>query len=157
MTWTRYPARVLPLISIVAALTFGCARARGSDESAAAPSPTPSPPSASTVTSDEIARQPTVSLERLLAGRIAGVRVTHAAGGGISVQIRGPTSLSLSTAPLYVVDGVSITPGPGGTLSWLNPHDIASIEVLKDAASTAMYGVRGGNGVIVIKTKRPDQ
>jgi len=63
----------------------------------------------------------------------------------------------LSNEPLFVVDGVPIAPGPGGTLSWLNPHDIASIEVLKDAASLAMYGVRGGNGVIVIKTKRSDQ
>ncbi len=56
-----------------------------------------------------------------------------------------------------MVDGFPIKPGPNGTLSWLNPHDIASIEVLKDAASTAMYGVRGSNGVIVIKTKRADQ
>jgi TonB-dependent SusC/RagA subfamily outer membrane receptor len=83
--------------------------------------------------------------------------VTRAPGGGVSVQIRGRSSFSLSNEPLFVVDGVPITPGPHGTLSWLNPHDIASIEVLKDAASTAMYGVRGSNGVIVIKTKRSDQ
>lgn len=154
---TSSPSRVLLPIIILAALILGCARARGSDESVAALSPTPSRVSTSTVTSDEIARQPTVPLEQLLAGRIAGVRVTQAAGGGISVQIRGPASLLLSTAPLYVVDGVSITPGPNGTLSWLNPHDIESIELLKDAASTAIYGVRGANGVIVIKTKRSDQ
>src|SRR6266480_1019467 len=76
-------------------------------------------------------------------------------GGGIAVQIRGPTSLSLSNAPLYVVDGVPIKPGPNGTLSWINPNDIASIEVVKDPAGTAMYGVRGANGVIIITTKRP--
>jgi TonB-dependent starch-binding outer membrane protein SusC len=155
MTWTRYPAHVLLPIVIVAALFLGCARARGSDESAAAPSPNPSSPSA--VTSDEIARQPTVPLEQLLAGRVAGVQVTRAPGGGISIQIRGQSSFVLSKEPLFVVDGIPITPGPYGTLSWLNPHDVASIEVLKDAASTAMYGVRGGNGVIVIKTKRADQ
>jgi TonB-dependent SusC/RagA subfamily outer membrane receptor len=105
------------------------------------------------VTSDEIARQPTVSLEQLLAGRIAGVTVTAAPGGGISVRIGGPKSFLLSSEPLYVIDGVPIEAGPNGTLSWLNPHDVASIEVLKDAASTAIYGVRGANGVIVIKTK----
>jgi TonB-dependent SusC/RagA subfamily outer membrane receptor len=109
------------------------------------------------VTADDIARQPTVSLEQLIAGRVAGVRVTRAPGGGISLQIRGRSSFVLSDEPLFVVDGVPIKPGPNGALSWLNPHDIASIEVLKDPASTAMYGVRGGNGVIVIKTKRSDQ
>jgi len=109
------------------------------------------------VTAEDIARQPTVPLEQLIAGRVAGVRVTRAPGGGISIQIRGQSSFSLSNEPLFVVDGVPITPGPNGTLSWLNPHDVASIEVLKDAVSTAMYGVRGSNGVIVIKTKRSDQ
>jgi iron complex outermembrane receptor protein len=94
-----------------------------------------------------------VSLEQLLAGRIAGVMVTRAPGGGISVLIHGPSSFFLTDEPLYVVDGVPIEPGRGGTLTWLNPQDIASIEVLKDAPSTAIYGVRGANGVIVIKTK----
>jgi TonB-dependent SusC/RagA subfamily outer membrane receptor len=56
---------------------------------------------------------------------------------------------------LYVIDGVPITPGPGGSLSGINPSDIASIEVLKDAVSTTMYGSRGANGVILIKTKKP--
>lgn len=142
---TSSSSRVLLLAGIIAA----CAPAK-TDRA-------PAPPSPTTVTSDEIARQPAVSLEQLLAGRIAGVTVSRASGGGISVQIRGPSSFLLSNEPLVVVDGVPIAPGPGGTLSWLNPHDIASIEVLKDAASMAMYGVRGGNGVIVIKTKRSDQ
>jgi TonB-dependent SusC/RagA subfamily outer membrane receptor len=142
---TSSPSRVLLLAGIIVA----CAPVKADRA--------PSPPSPSTVTADEIARQPTVSLEQLIAGRVAGVRVTRAPGGGISVQIRGRSSFLLSDEPLFVVDGVPIRPGPNGPLSWLNPHDIASIEVLKDAASTAMYGVRGGNGVIVIKTKRPDQ
>ena len=149
---TSCPSRVLPAAVLVATIA---ACAHGQRE--AGQTPAPPPPSPLTVTSDDIARQPGMSLEQLLAGRIAGVRVTRAPGGGIAVQIRGPTSLSLSNAPLYVVDGVPITPGPNGTLSWLNPHDVASIEVLKDAVSTAMYGVRGSNGVIVIKTKRSDQ
>ncbi len=148
MTW--YPTRVLLPVGIVAGLIVGCAHGRA----AAPPQPQPS---SSTVTADDIARQPTVPLEHLIAGRVAGVRVTQAPGGGISIQIRGRSSFTLSNEPLFVVDGFPITPGPNGTLSWLNPHDIASIEVLKDAVSTAMYGVRGSNGVIVIKTKRSDQ
>jgi TonB-dependent SusC/RagA subfamily outer membrane receptor len=142
---TSSPSRVLLLAGIIVA----CAPAK-TDQA-------PSPASPSTVTADDIARQPTVSLEQLIAGRVAGVRVTRAPGGGISLQIRGRSSFVLSDEPLFVVDGVPIKPGPNGALSWLNPHDIASIEVLKDPASTAMYGVRGGNGVIVIKTKRSDQ
>ena len=149
MTW--YPARVLPPVGIVAGLVLACAHGRSASE--AAPTPAPPPPSPSTVTSDEIARQRAASLDQLLAGRIAGVTVAQAPGGGISVRIRGPTSFYLSNEPLYVVDGVAVEPGPNGTLSWLNPHDVASIEVLKYGASTAIYGVRGANGVIVIKTK----
>jgi TonB-dependent SusC/RagA subfamily outer membrane receptor len=151
---TSSPSRVLSvgLVGLLVGIVAAC-HGRGASQSEAAPSPAPSPASSSTVTSDEIARQPAVSVEQLLAGRIAGVTVARASGGGISVQIRGPTSFLLSNEPLYVVDGVPIEPGPNGTLSWLNPHDIASIEVLKDAASTALYGVRGANGVIVIKTK----
>jgi len=151
MIW--YSARVLSPVGIVAGLILGCAHG------AANPAPPPPSPSTSpsTVTAEDIARQPTVPLEQLIAGRVAGVRVTRAPGGGISIQIRGQSSFSLSNEPLFVVDGVPITPGPNGTLSWLNPHDVASIEVLKDAVSTAMYGVRGSNGVIVIKTKRSDQ
>jgi len=145
---TSYPWRVLPAAVLVATIA---ACAHGQREAAQTPDPSP----LSTVTSEDIARQPGMSLEQLLAGRIAGVRVTRAPGGGIAVQIRGPTSLSLSNAPLYVVDGVPIKPGPNGTLSWINPYDIASIEVVKDPAGTAMYGVRGANGVIIITTKRP--
>jgi iron complex outermembrane receptor protein len=105
------------------------------------------------VTSEELEQQNASSLAEMLAGRVSGVIVTPAPGGGISVRIGGPTSFRLGQEPLYVVDGVPIQPGPNGTLSWLNPQDVASISVLKYAAETAIYGVRGGNGVIVIKTK----
>jgi len=84
---------------------------------------------------------------------VAGVTVTRTADGGISVRIRGQSSFYGNTEPLFVIDGLPIQPGPGGSLLGINPHDIASIEVLKDAASMAFYGVRGANGVILIKTK----
>lgn len=93
------------------------------------------------------------TLEQMLAGRVAGVIVTPLKGGGITVRIGGPNSFSMKEDPLFVIDGVPIEVGPGGTLSWLNPHDIESIAVLKYGADTAIYGVRGSNGVIVIKTK----
>jgi TonB-dependent SusC/RagA subfamily outer membrane receptor len=107
------------------------------------------------VSAKEIQDQPGKPIEEILASRVSGVRVTRTPDGGIAVQIRGATSIMGDNAPLYVVDGVAITPGPGGSLTGINPYDIASIEVLKDAASTTMYGSRGANGVIVIKTKKP--
>lgn len=89
--------------------------------------------------------------------RFPGVSITRAPDGSLAVRIRGTTSLYGSNEPLYVIDGVPVRPGPGGSLSGINPYDIESIEVLKDATATAMYGVRGANGVIVIKTKTSDQ
>ena len=68
--------------------------------------------------------------------------------------IRGATSIYGNNEPLYVLDGIPIQPGPGGTLAGISPYDIESIQVLKDPADTALYGMRGANGVIVIKTKR---
>jgi len=88
----------------------------------------------------------------MLEGRFPGVVVSQTSSGGVSILIRGPTSFSLDQQPLYIVDGVPVQPDRGGSLSWLNPRDIESIAVLKDA-DAAIYGVRGANGVIVIKTK----
>ncbi len=146
------PRAVLPLVLLVV-LAAGCARRipAGGDTVVVRPDPSQS----STVTAAEIARTPEESVERALQGRISGVRVTQMPDGGISVRIRGTTSINASSEPLFVLDGVAIEPGPGGSLVGINMRDIASIEVLKDAASTAMYGLRGANGVIVIKTKRP--
>ncbi len=91
-------------------------------------------------------------VEQALQGRTSGIRVTQssgAPGSGSTVRIRGTSSINGSN-PLYVVDGVVI----GGGIDYLNPNDIASIEVLKDAASAAIYGARGANGVIIITTKK---
>lgn len=151
MIW--HPTRVLAPVVVVTGLLAGCVHWWGAGQREAPLPAAPPPPSPSTLTSAEAARQPAVSLEQLLAGRIAGVMVRRAPAGGISVLIRGPSSFYLTDEPLYVVDGIPIEPGRGGTLTWINPQDIASIEVLKDPASTAIYGARGGNGVIVIRTK----
>ncbi|MFT3855919.1 MAG: TonB-dependent receptor [Ilumatobacteraceae bacterium] len=113
--------------------------------------------------------QPAVSLERLLQGSVAGVTVTQTSGqpgGGVSVQIRGANSINAGSDPLYVIDGFPINNNYGVTnagvadgpnlnpLSTLNTEDIASIDVLKDASATAIYGSRGANGVVIITTKK---
>jgi len=89
----------------------------------------------------------------MLQGHVAGVSVTRTPDGGLAVKVRGTSTIMGNTEPLYVIDGLPIQAGPGGSLNGINPHDIASIEFLKDPANLAFYGVRGANGVIVIKTK----
>jgi TonB-dependent SusC/RagA subfamily outer membrane receptor len=91
----------------------------------------------------------------VLAGRIAGVQVGRDATGALTVRVRGGSSISGSNEPLYVIDGVAIQAGPGGSLAGINPSDIESIQVLRDAMATASYGSRGANGVIVNKKKKP--
>ena len=116
---------------------------------------TESKKSNSVVNSSDIDRAAGAPIEKILADRVAGVRLGRDAEGNLTVQIRGASSFSGNTKPLYVIDGVPITPGPGGSLAGINPYDIEKIEVLKDAASTTMYGSRGANGVILIKMKKP--
>jgi TonB-dependent SusC/RagA subfamily outer membrane receptor len=94
-------------------------------------------------------------IEQVLQAKVPGVLITRTADGGIAVEIRGTSSFYSSNGPLYVIDEVPIQPGPGGALTGLNPHDIESIKVLKDPADIGIYGMRGANGVIVIKTKKP--
>ncbi|MGQ0713745.1 MAG: TonB-dependent receptor plug domain-containing protein [Gemmatimonadaceae bacterium] len=143
---TSYPTRTL-LFAGLAALGAACQSSQRTPESAPAPS-------TSDVTSEDIERAPALSIEEHLRGRVAGVSVTRTAEGGIAVRVRGATSIYGSNEPLYVLDGVPITPGPGGSLIGIDPYDIESIQVLKDPADTALYGMRGANGVIIIKTKR---
>nr|WP_320117422.1 TonB-dependent receptor [uncultured Marinifilum sp.] len=118
--------------------------------------------------------QPFAGVDQALQGRVAGVTVTQnsgAPGGGVSLRVRGITSLTGNNEPLYVIDGVplqgnsnndsytfsSLGGGNGQTkvsaLSSINPSDIESIEVLKDASASAIYGSRGANGVVIITTK----
>ena len=105
------------------------------------------------VKGDELMDVPTSSVAEALMGRQAGVMITQTEGGpngSISVQIRGGMSITQSNEPLYIIDGF---PSDGG-LGDLDPSEIESIDVLKDASSTAIYGARGANGVVVVTTKR---
>ncbi len=148
-----FSMRALLPVSFLIALGSGCAH-RNKPDAAASPSPTTSAPS-STVTSEDIAKAPGQSVEQMLMGRFPGVEVTRTPDGGFAVRIRGGSSIRSGNTPLYVLDGVAIEPGPNGYLTGVNPNDIDSIEVLKEPAETALYGARGANGVIIIKTKRP--
>ncbi|MGQ0815080.1 MAG: TonB-dependent receptor plug domain-containing protein [Gemmatimonadota bacterium] len=132
---------------------IGSACASSSAGRSQSESPEPTESNATTIAASEIRKTPGKSIEQLLSGRVAGVWVTETPNG-ISVRIRGATTLSGNAEPLYVIDGLPVEPGPAGSLAGIRPSDIESIEVLKDAADTAMYGMRGSNGVIVIKMKR---
>jgi len=111
------------------------------------------------ISDKEIKRTVVTSLDQALQGRAAGVEVTQnsgAPGGGISVNIRGINSLN-GNEPLYVIDGIPIegqTDGNSTALSGVNPSDIVSMEVLKDASATAIYGSRASNGVVLITTRQ---
>ncbi len=124
--------------------------------------------SVASVKGDAFKDMPLTSVEQGLQARAAGVQITQsssAPGGGMSVRVRGSNSLISGSEPLYVIDGLPIYPdnnsyGTGGdrqsknALAALNPNDVESIEVLKDASATSVYGSRGANGVVLITTKR---
>ncbi len=129
----------------------------------------------SSVSEKEIKALPTTGLDQALQGRAAGVQVTQnsgAPGGGVSIRIRGIGS-TLSAEPLYVIDGIPVVNDNQGTsanfseldgggqnsnaLNTINPSDIESIEILKDASATAIYGARAANGVVLITTKRGEK
>ncbi len=155
----RYPARVLTPLVVLVGFILACSHGSGGAQSQNAPSPTPLDSSHAQARDSSgrnetlvPARQSARSLEAMLAGRISGVSVSRGPNGGISVNIRGAASFYSAVEPLYVVDGIPVTPARGGTLSWIRPEDVESIAVLKDA-DAAIYGVRGANGVILIKTK----
>ena len=111
------------------------------------------------VTGDELKKTIATSVDQALQGKAAGVAVSTnsgAPGGGISVSIRGTNSLN-GNEPLYIIDGIAIsgqTDGNSSALSSINPGDIVSMEILKDASATAIYGSRASNGVVIIKTKQ---
>jgi len=107
----------------------------------------------SSISAKEISELPISSTQEALQGRVAGIDVINSSnkpGSEPSVTIRGRRSFNAGNDPLYVVDGIPL----GGGIGDINPQDIQSIEVLKDASATAIYGSRGANGVIIVTTKR---
>lgn len=109
--------------------------------------------SVSSVSSSEFEEQTITSVDQALQGRAAGVQVTNnsgAPGGDVTVRIRGNNSIQGGNQPLFVIDGFPIT----GGLNSVDPNNIESIEILKDASATAIYGARGANGVVLVTTKR---
>jgi TonB-dependent starch-binding outer membrane protein SusC len=119
--------------------------------------------SVSSVSVEEARTAPTMSVDQVLQGRAAGVHVVQSSagpGGSVSVRIRGTNSISANSEPLYVIDGVPAFVGSSASsrslnpLADLSPNDIESMEVLKDASATAIYGSRGANGVVLITTRR---
>jgi TonB-dependent SusC/RagA subfamily outer membrane receptor len=138
---------------LVAALVVGCSQpGPGSTQS-----PAPSGGSQGATASD-IQQSPNQPIEQQLMARSPGVVIGRTSSGDLTVRIRGgSSSVTGNNAPLYIVDGVPFSPSTDGGLSGLNPNDIQSIRVLKDAADITMYGIRGANGVIVIKTKHKGQ
>lgn len=130
--------------------------------------------SISKITAKEIEQQPVTNVLAAMQGRMAGVQITQTtgvSGGGFEIQIRGQNSLRAEgNSPLYLIDGVpysseaignsrstGVLPAATNPLNSINPNDIESIEVLKDADATAIYGSRGANGVVLITTKKGKQ
>ncbi|WP_077416263.1 SusC/RagA family TonB-linked outer membrane protein [Chryseobacterium sp. JV274] len=104
------------------------------------------------VKADEVKDMPVNSAAEAIQGRVAGVQITASEGSPgaeVEIKVRGGTSITQSNAPLYIVDGIQMD----NALSIISPKEIESIEVLKDAASTSIYGSRGANGVVLITTK----
>ncbi|GAB3247947.1 TonB-dependent receptor [Larkinella harenae] len=114
-----------------------------------------------TVREAELKERPTASLQQALSGRMPGVQVNTNSGrpgGRSTIRVRGFSSINSSNNPLYVVDGVMMPQGTqnqfSSAIDYINPNDIVSVEVLKDASSTAIYGARGANGVILVTTRK---
>jgi TonB-dependent SusC/RagA subfamily outer membrane receptor len=143
------------IAGLLLGFVFACARPARTTEAEPEAAPQEDSNSAHDLSSNEVEKRTHEPIESLLSGRVAGVNVAQNSDGSISIRIRGPASFYSSGEPLYVLDGTPIQVGPRGALTGINPNDIESIKVLKYPHETALYGVRGGNGVIVITTKRP--
>ena len=144
--------RAVRVLSTSACLfgVFAC----GPRKSGETDAPTPrraAPPAAGTT--DDLHRSPSKAVEQYIT-KWPGVTVSTAGDGGISIRIRGGSSLLGNNEPLFIVDGVPFVTSPNGSLIGINPNDIDTIRVLKDPADLTMYGSRGANGVILIRTKR---
>lgn len=158
------PGRDVVAVLAFAALAGACAPAVHHPKSPAADSvsvgygkqdPRDVTSSISSVTDDGRSKTSVVGLEQLIEGKVAGVEVLRDGGGRVSLRIRGATSINSSTEPLYIVDGVIVRAATfSDAMTGVNPNDVARIDVLKDAAATAIYGSEGANGVVIVTTKR---
>ena len=141
------PGRIVAALLVVPLSTLLACASRGASDTS--PAPRQVRDTALAINTDG------KSTEDLFAGRFPGVSVTRADGGGLQIRIRGGSNTFYgSNEPLYVVDDTPLPPASGGIV-FLNPNDIHKIEVLKNPADIALYGIRGGKGVIKITTKRP--
>lgn len=118
--------------------------------------------SITSVKAEEIEGLPVQSFDRAIQGKVSGVQINSnsgAPGGAVTIRVRGTGSISAGSAPLIIIDGVQMgttgqgTQGSSNPLNAINPNDIESIEILKDAASASLYGAQGANGIIVVTTK----
>ena len=140
----------------LAAVLAGCSSS--GSRPAEAPAPATQTGAAQGATSADVRQSPNVPIEQQLMARSPGVVIGRTSAGSLTIRVRGgSSSVQGNNAPLYIVDGVPFSPSTDGGLSGINPYDIQSIRVLKDAADITMYGVRGANGVIVIRTKKARQ
>lgn len=143
---------VIVMLRSVAALSFVAGLACASGGSNTRPT---RPMSLEARDTASIATTDGKSMEDLFAGKFPGVQVARTSNGGLQILIRGgANSFYAGDEPLYIVDETPLAPGSRGIV-YLNPNDIERIEVLKNPADVALYGIRGGNGVVKITTKRP--
>ena len=146
MANTPSPNHALAAIALLClAASLACAKRTGTSE------PRPAGPDSSSIANGD-----GKSIENLFAGRFPGVTVASAPNGGLSIRINGTSSFYGGDEPLYILDDTPLPPNTGGVV-FVNPYDIQRIEVLKNPADLAVYGVRGANGVVRITTKRPSQ
>ena len=143
---TTFPSRALTVAVLVPlAVSLACAKRPSTGE------PRPAGPDSSSIANGD-----GKSIENLFAGRFPGVTVASAPNGGLAIRINGTSSFYGGEEPLYILDDTPLPPNTGGVV-FVNPYDIQRIEVLKNPADLAVYGVRGANGVVRITTKRPSQ
>ena len=143
---------VPPILGLLIGGIAGCSHEQTPADKTEAVAPASATPH-EVMTEEDIDRTPGQSIEALLTRGFPGVETARTPKGGLSVRIHGVGSFLSSNEALITLDDEPIDLRDGATLRALNSRDIASIEVIKDAASLAMYGVRGSNGVVAIRTK----
>jgi TonB-dependent SusC/RagA subfamily outer membrane receptor len=155
--WPRFDGSISALVVVAGLVVSGCANGAPAQPEPRTRDRTPddrATMAAAAVGATRWQNLHVTGVPELIQGRFAGVEVIPLANGGTAIHIRGVNTLIGNGDPLYVIDGMETTAGPLGGLLGLNPHDIAKIEVLKDAGAFALYGTRAANGAIIITTKR---